>query len=98
VDVDAQSVRGRDAMRAALGQASAVPVTHDDHQPMLPRTRREALKTFGAGLGMTYFAALAGQPLAAASSKLEGNPWAPKQPHFAPKAKNVIVVFLRGGL
>jgi hypothetical protein len=47
---------------------------------------------------MTYFAALAGQPLAGAASKVEGNPWAPKQPHFAPKAKNVIVVFLRGGL
>ena len=74
------------------------PVTHDDHTPMLPRTRREALKTFGAGLGMTYFAALAGQPLAAAAESSRAIPGTPKPPHFAPKAKHVIVVFLHGGL
>src|SRR5262249_46337645 len=29
---------------------------------------------------------------------LAGGPWAPKPPHFAPKAKSIIFVFLRGGL
>jgi hypothetical protein len=68
-----------------------------NHRPMLPPfTRREALKQFATGLGMTAFAAIAGRPLAAAP--VSGNPWTPKAPHFTPKAKNVIVIFLQGGL
>jgi hypothetical protein len=55
-----------------------------------PLTRREALKQFGAGLGMAG--------LAAAATAISGNPWTPKAPHFAPKAKHIIVVFLQGGL
>src|SRR6266571_7955056 len=55
-----------------------------------PLTRREALKQFGAGLGMAGFAA--------AATPIAGNPWTPKAPHFAPKAKHIIVVFLQGGL
>ena len=55
-----------------------------------PLTRREALKQFGAGLGMAGFAA--------AATPISGNPWTPKAPHFAPKAKHIIVVFLQGGL
>ena len=47
----------------------------------------------GAGFGMTAFAALAG-----AAPSISGNPWAPKSPHFAAKAKHVIFVFLNGGL
>jgi len=56
----------------------------------VPFTRREALKQFGAGFGMDGFAA--------AATPVAGNPWTPKAPHFAPKAKHVIVVFLQGGL
>lgn len=67
------------------------------HGPSLPPlTRREALKKFATGLGMAGLAAAAGRPLSAAP--VEGNPWTPKPPHFAPKAKHVIVVFLQGGL
>ena len=51
-------------------------------------SRRDALRTMGAGFGMTAFAGLAGA----------AGPWAPKQPHFAAKAKHVIFVFLNGGL
>src|SRR3981189_2926475 len=58
-----------------------------------PLSRRDALRTMGAGFGMTAFAALAG-----AAPGASGNPWAPKSPHFAPKAKHVIFVFLNGGL
>ena len=43
---------------------------------------------------MAGFASMA-SPLAA---ETVGNPWTPKPPHFAPKAKHVIVVFLQGGL
>ena len=51
-------------------------------------TRREALRAAGAGFGMTALARLAAA----------NNPWSAKQPHFAPRAKNVIFVFLSGGL
>jgi hypothetical protein len=57
-----------------------------------PKTRREALQSIGAGFGMTALAALLGESPAAAS------PWTVRQPHFAPRAKRVIFVFLSGGL
>src|SRR5262245_6380616 len=54
-----------------------------------PLTRREALRTFGGGFGMTAFACMLGAT---------ENPWSPRAPHFAPCAKRVIYVFLSGGL
>src|SRR5579863_222954 len=61
----------------------------------VPKTRREALRTMGTGFGMTALAAMLGDSMQAADS---GNPWSPRQPHFAPRAKRVIFVFLTGGL
>jgi hypothetical protein len=65
-----------------------------------PFTRREALKRFTSGLGMAGFAAVAAQQAGRAASieTSMGNPWMPKAPHFAPKAKHMIVIFLQGGL
>jgi Protein of unknown function (DUF1501) len=53
-------------------------------------TRRDYLRTMGTGFGMLGFADLmrATQPV---------SPLAPKAPHFAPKAKRVIFLFLNGG-
>jgi len=51
----------------------------------------------GAGFGMTAFAAMAGNFVYAAPA-ITGNPWAPRTPHFTPRAKHVIFVFLNGGL
>src|SRR5262245_52128542 len=63
------------------------------HRPNLPPfTRREALKKFATGFGMAGFASVA------SAAETSGNPWTPKAPHFAGKAKHVIVVFLQGGL
>jgi hypothetical protein len=59
----------------------------------IPKTRREALRAMGTGFGMTAFASLIGNAAGAAT-----NPWSPKSPHFPPKAKHVIFVFLTGGL
>ena len=68
------------------------------HRPGLPPlTRRDALRQFATGFGMTAFASVAGS-LPAAAAETAGNPWTPKAPHFAPKAKHVIVIFLQGGL
>src|SRR5436305_1020042 len=68
------------------------------HQSSLPPfTRRDALKKFATGFGMAGFAAAAGENLMAVTAGM-GNPWTPKPPHFAARAKHVIVIFLQGGL
>src|SRR3954452_8467702 len=54
-------------------------------------TRREALQRVGAGFGMVGLADV----LARAEG---GSALAVKQPHFAPKAKRVIFLFLNGGM
>ncbi len=52
--------------------------------------RREALQMMGAGFGTVGLASmLQGE---------ERGPLAPKSPHFAPKAKNVIYLLLNGGM
>ena len=51
-------------------------------------TRRDALRTIANGFGMVGLA----KTLQAVS------PLAPRQPHYAPKAKQVIFLFLNGGL
>ena len=56
-------------------------------------TRRELLMTMGTGFGMAGIANV----LNASSLPASSNPLAPKAPHFAPKAKNVIFLFLNGG-
>ncbi len=53
-------------------------------------SRRSFLKNVGGGLGMIALADL----LHGAEAP---NPLAPKKPHFAPKAKNVIFLFMEGG-
>ena len=68
------------------------------------RTRREFLWQTGGGFGAVALADLLGrdgffsQPANAAESKgAFGNPLAPKQPHFSPKAKSIIHLFMYGG-
>ncbi|MCG3195759.1 MAG: hypothetical protein GHCLOJNM_00226 [bacterium] len=59
-------------------------------------SRRAMLKTFASGFGMLGLSALFGQESRAASGA-ETNPLALRPPHFAPKARNVIFLFLSGG-
>jgi hypothetical protein len=66
-------------------------------QPNLAATRaarRWFLKQCGVGLGAIGLADLLGASTAAAA---HDDPLAPKRPHFAPKAKNVIFLFMAGG-
>ncbi len=51
--------------------------------------RRDALRTLGTGFGMLGLANLAASPTA--------GPMDPRTPHFAPRAKRVIFLFLNGG-
>jgi hypothetical protein len=65
--------------------------TCGDITPLL--TRRAVLQNLACGFGWLAFAGLAGRNAFAA----EGNPLAPKQPHFTPRAKRVIFLCMRGG-
>jgi hypothetical protein len=62
-------------------------------------TRRDLLQRTATGFGLLGLASLMneqnllGQPAAAR----QGNPLAPKVPHFAPRAKRIIHVFMNGG-
>src|SRR5688500_6555253 len=60
-----------------------------------PLTRREMLKTCGAGFGMLAFAALFGQE--ANAQRPTPNSLTPRNPHYTPKAKRVIFLFMHGG-
>jgi Protein of unknown function (DUF1501) len=60
--------------------------------------RREFLRSIGGGIGIAALAdLLTADGLTAATAPGELNPLAPKKPHFAPKAKNVIFMFMEGG-
>src|SRR5215207_7248960 len=56
-------------------------------------TRRHALKSMGCGFGYLAFAGLAAQRAIAAGV----NPLGSKTPHFKPRAKRVIFIFMQGG-
>src|ERR1041384_3891397 len=56
--------------------------------------------TRGIG-GLAFASLLAGDGLLAADTKknsTEPNPFAPKPPHFAPKAKQCIFIYMEGGV
>ena len=56
-------------------------------------SRREVLRGAACGFGYLAFAGLASQAAASESQ----NPLAPKAPHFKPRAKRVIFLFMQGG-
>jgi hypothetical protein len=56
-------------------------------------TRRQMLERSGMGLGMLGAAALLGEAAAAPAV----NPLAPKRPHFMPRARHVVHLFMNGG-
>ena len=58
----------------------------------LPLSRRELLARTANGFGAAAFAALLAEEGRGAQ-----DPFAPKKPHFKPKAKSVIVLFMDGG-
>jgi hypothetical protein len=71
------------------------------HQPM---NRRQMLCKIGGGFGALGLASmLAGEGLltptarAAEAAKSGDNPLAPRAPHFRPRAKRVIFLFMNGG-
>lgn len=61
---------------------------------MVPFSRRDMLARSGTGLGMLGLASVLGSEARAAEP---ANPLALKTPHFAPKAKHIIHLFMNGG-
>lgn len=62
-----------------------------------PLSRREWLRTTGCGFGYVALAGLAAEAAAKeATSQAAINPLLPKAPHFAPRAKRVIFLYMRG--
>src|SRR5713226_8644402 len=60
-------------------------------------TRRWFFKECGVGLGAIALSSLLSETSVSAAGKITGvNPLAPKKPHFAPKAKSVIFLFMAG--
>jgi hypothetical protein len=59
-------------------------------------SRRDMLRTCGAGFGMTALAGLFAQTFAQEGAPA-ADPHAPRSPHHAPKARRVIFLFMDGG-
>lgn len=59
-------------------------------------SRREVLQRTGAGLGMLCLRGLLSDEQATAATR-SGNPLAVRTPHFAPRARQVIHIYLNGG-
>lgn len=60
-----------------------------------PMSRRAAFRAAGGGLGYLGFLSMMAE--AAAPEGGAVNPLAPRKPHFAPRAKKVIFLFMHGG-
>jgi hypothetical protein len=72
-------------------------MSHPFHSPTL--SRHMLLRSAGAGFGYLALAGLLGhqQQAIGAEKKLE-HPLAPKKPHFTPRAKRIIFVFMEGAM
>lgn len=64
-------------------------------QQLQQQTRRHFFERCGIGVGAVALQQLLAQ--SGLGALTEGNPLAPKQPHFLPKAKRVIFLFMAGG-
>lgn len=71
--------------------------TQIGHLNRLPASRREFLRRSGIGLGTLGLAGLFADESNQAQANSNSNPMRPKAPHFAPRAKSVIHIFLNGG-
>jgi hypothetical protein len=61
-------------------------------------SRRQALKSAGAGFGYLALAGMLGEPAAPADTRVPPGPLAPRQPHFRVRAKRIIFLFMEGAM
>jgi hypothetical protein len=67
----------------------------NDTSPFSALTRRESLRRMGAGFGSLGLAGMLADDATAAPQT--ASPLAPRAPHFAPRAKHIIQLFMPGG-
>ncbi len=67
------------------------------HRILRPSTRREMLRDCGVGFGMIALASLLEEGARADAAGKPAGPLSPKVPHFAPRTKRVIFLFMHGG-
>lgn len=79
----------------ALRAPAMPPLSPAEHLSQL--TRRHFLSRCAMGLGGIAFASLEKQSAGATAAGPLANPLAPKAGHFAPRAKNIIYLFMAGG-
>ncbi|OWK47470.1 DUF1501 domain-containing protein [Fimbriiglobus ruber] len=73
-----------------------IPLAFDSNGA--PLSRRDLFRRVGTGVGALGLAGvLADQKASAAVEAVVANPLAAKKPHFAPKAKHIIHLFMNGG-
>ena len=76
-------------------------MTHCRRFAAPPMTRREMLSQCGIGFGAVALSAMLNESGSAANSvnlPSDLNPFAPRDPHFEPKAKSVIFLYMDGGV
>src|SRR6185503_11098774 len=66
-----------------------------EHDALRKLTRRALFKEMGYGIGGLALANLLLENASAQTKKYQ-DPLVPKKPHFAPKAKNIIYLFMAG--
>src|SRR5262245_59638885 len=71
------------------------PRLHGNPGPVL--TRRDLLGRCGMGFGLLGLAGLLSEETARATAPAVVGPLAPKPPHFAPRARQVVHLFMNGG-
>lgn len=69
-------------------------MSSSDQRMLAPLTRREMLQRAASGFGWVAASALLNNTLSAATT---ANPLSVKAPHFTPRAKRVIFLFMKGG-
>ena len=72
-------------------------MNHEHRDPSLALTRRQLFGRTAAGIGSLALASLLDERLLAATESRTGTPGLLSQPHFAPRAKRIIYLFMQGG-
>src|SRR5689334_6183114 len=68
-------------------------------RPAIPLSRRQLLKSAGAGFGYLALAGMLGQNRSAAGERpAEAGPLAPRPPHFPVRAKRIIFLYMEGAM
>ena len=73
------------------------PTTHQWGRSARMLSRRSMLREAAAGFGFLGLAGILGEESKLYGATAAHNPMLPKEPHFAPKAKRVIFLFMHGG-